>query len=321
MQTEYTPIKKSIQNISVSLILHSTAVNAIWSRDDMFTFEIEAPRFILPEHNTHRETSKNVQSSRAVPFKRTIQLIEENPWIPVHWGKNQAGMTSKEQFTGDELKQVQELFVEMRESSIHFAKRLAEFDPHKQWAARTIENWGMTKIVMSSTWSGICNLLWLRKDESAQPEFEVIASLLYDCIKESVPQKLQPGQWHLPYVKTIIDNDSIQYFDSTGESLSLSDAKKISASCCAQASYRRLNDTKEKAMEIYEKLFSGPKLHMSPTEHQATPVLSKNDDGITHYTATEGLPCSGNLKGWIQYRQLFKQNAYYVSMQDFFKQC
>ena len=89
----------------------------------------------------------------------------------------------------------------------------------------------------------------------------------------------------------------------------LETAKKVSASCCAQVSYRRLDTSIEKALEIYEKLFSGPKPHLSPVEHQATPT-SRNfyledewPEGVTHIDRNGGA-WSGNFKGWTQLRQV-----------------
>jgi hypothetical protein len=85
-------------------------------------------------------------------------------------------------------------------------------------------------------------------------------------------------------------------------------------------SYRTLNNTKEKALDIYNKLMSGNKVHASPFEHQVTPMnktgvsckgkyLNFQDDpdtwerGITHVDRN-GDFWSGNFKGFIQHRQL-----------------
>ena len=103
------------------------------------------------------------------------------------------------------------------------------------------------------------------------------------------------------------------------QEVDLETAKKISASCCAQVSYRKLDTSIEKALEIYDKLFSGAKPHLSPVEHQATPLdetcdvygLWKNqinypkswERGVTHVDR-DGNLWSGNFKGWIQQRQV-----------------
>jgi hypothetical protein len=50
------------------------------------TFEIEYPRFILAELNTHKMLSKNSASSRAIPVEKMLDMIFNNPAVPVHWG-------------------------------------------------------------------------------------------------------------------------------------------------------------------------------------------------------------------------------------------
>ena len=45
------------------------------------TFELEFPRFILPEFNTHRLFSRNAASSRAIPVKKMIEHVENNTAI------------------------------------------------------------------------------------------------------------------------------------------------------------------------------------------------------------------------------------------------
>lgn len=297
--------------ISATIIKDSIAPNG----KRMTTFEWEFHRFVLPENNTHRALSKNLQSSRAVPLKTSIQAVIDNPANPVHWGKNQPGMMSREEFTGEELELAQSLWKQAADNAVSVSNALEVLKPHKQWAARILEPFSLTKAVVSGTnWD---NFFWLRDDEEAQPEFAELAHCAHRAMNASLPTLLEVGEWHLPYVATIVSSNGLKYIDSNGEPLTLDEAKKISASCCAQISYRKLNDSKEKALEIYGKLFSGRKPHMSPTEHQATPICQTTkpfdtstwQDGVTHVDKMGGLH-SGNLKGWIQYRQTLPNNVY-----------
>ncbi len=312
--------KKQFVSVGKNGIRAKIIADSICNGKRMTTFELEFFRFILPEFNTHRALSKNLQSSRAVPLKTSIALVKENPAIPVHFGKNQPGMVSKEEFEGTELESVKALWKVALDQVISVATVLDFYKPHKQWAARILEPFTITKAVVSGTnWD---NMLWLRDDEEAQPEFQVLGSCINECFANSTPVQLQPGHWHLPYVDfTLKDNgynDIEQIFtDPNGNVLTLEEAKQISASCCAQISYRKLNDTKEKALEIFGKLFSGRKPHMSPTEHQATPVplnvkpydISTWPEGVTHVDRAGSLH-SGNLDGWIQYRQTLPNNVF-----------
>lgn len=305
-----------MQLIGKNGIKATIIADSIFNGKRMTTFELEFFRFILPELNTHRAISKNLQSSRAVPLKSSIQMVKDNPAIPVHFGKNQPGMMSREEFEEPELEAMNQLWNVALTQATSIATVMEYHKPHKQWAARILEPFMITKAVLSGTdWD---NLLWLRDDEEAQPEFQEAASLINQLLASNQPVTLPVGAWHLPFIKMIfVGNDKVEYIDSNGEVLTLEEAKKISASCCAQVSYRRLNDSKEKALEIYGKLFSGRKPHMSPTEHQATPIpLNVSPfnplswpEGVTHVDRMGGLH-SGNLSGWVQHRQTLPNNVF-----------
>lgn len=299
--------------ISAKIICDSISESGI----RMTTFEWEFHRWILAEANTHRAISKNLQSSRAIPLSKAIEMVVENMAEPTHWGKNQPGMQSKEELTGDDLKSAKKLWASTIGYLLSSVQKLSDIGAHKQWAARLLEPGVMTKGVFSGTdWD---NLLWLRNDEDAQPEFKELARCTQECLDQSVPRQLLPGEWHLPYVEVRLEDNRIIYEDSEGVLLSLEDAQKISASCCAQVSYRRLNELKSKALEIYHKLFAGRKPHMSPTEHQATPIFSTSvnvpwnpqswENGVTH-VSRDGVLHSGNLTGWVQYRQTLENNVF-----------
>ena len=84
----------------------------------------------------------------------------------------------------------------------------------------------------------------------------------------------------------------------------------ISASCCAQASFRKANASLEKAEDVYGRLIESEPVHASPVEHQA--MCFDNTyywpEGVTHRDR-RGTYWSGNLRDWIQYRQLIPNNA------------
>ncbi len=53
---------------------------------------VTLPRIILAEANTHRMLSRNSASSRAIPFKKMVRSVKENPFIPMAWQKDHSGM-------------------------------------------------------------------------------------------------------------------------------------------------------------------------------------------------------------------------------------
>ena len=54
------------------------------------------PRIILSEINTHRMLSKNTSSSRAIPFEKMLEAVQNNPFIPFAWQKYHPGMQGKD---------------------------------------------------------------------------------------------------------------------------------------------------------------------------------------------------------------------------------
>jgi hypothetical protein len=282
--------------------------DSIHNGNRMVTMEIEYPRFILAELNTHRMLSKNSASSRAIPVAKMHEQIMHSGAVPVYWGLNQPGMSAKEEAAGNVLSMAKEFWALARNDAIHHARAFSDIGIHKQITNRITEPFMMMKTVISGTeWD---NMFWLRDHEDAQPEFAELAKCMRDLMHHSQPVFLKPGEWHLPYV----DFDGDKY-TSNGVEVELDTAIKISVSCCAQVSYRKNDSSIEKAEKIFEMLNLTPgnrQAHASPTEHQATPMArSKFYDikaahtvqGVSHIDL-EGNAWSGNLRGWSQYRKI-----------------
>jgi hypothetical protein len=284
----------------------------------MTTMEIEYPRFILAELNTHRMLSKNSASSRAIPVKAMHDFIRDNPATPVSWGRNQPGMKASEELTGPESKNAIFIWNQAKEDALHWADALAhKLAVHKQIANRITEPWMTMKTVISGTeWA---NFFHLRNHADAQPEIKALAEAMTVAYTTHLPVALKPGEWHLPYITiaTYVPTGELQYFDENFNRLDLEDAKIISASCCAQVSYRKNDPGFDKAFKIYDQLINSDPAHASPVEHQATPMNIKSmckfepetwEPGVTHVSANSDL-WSGNLRGWIQHRKLIPKEA------------
>lgn len=323
-------------SISAKVIAHSHNGRG----NEIVTFELEYPRIIHSELMTHRLFSRNAASSRAIPVKTLIEMVRNEPAMPYRFGANQPGMQDKgvehdgivgAGYTGREWWSLAAL------SAARFAEELAEAGYHKQIANRLLEPFQRMKTVLTAT--ELENFWWLRVDADADPTIEALAAAMQKEYEASMPELLQPGQWHTPYVEHFhenigINSDDVWVFcgyyaeDENGDKviLDVEEAKAISASCCAQVSYRRLNSTKDKALDIYGRLLSGQKVHASPFEHQATPMQLKQEDGwhdpdvnvpqepytweegITHMDRSGAL-WSGNLKGFVQHRQLLTNHT------------
>jgi hypothetical protein len=205
-----------------------------------------------------------------------------------------------------------------KEDALHWSNALANnLAIHKQIANRLTEPWMTMKTVISGTeWA---NFFHLRNHADAQPEIKALAEAMAVAYTTHLPVKLKPGEWHLPYITiaTYVPTGELQYFDDHFNRLSLEDAKIISASCCAQVSYRKNDDSFDKALKIYRQLIESQPVHASPVEHQATPMNIDSmcrfepetwEPGVSHVSANSDL-WSGNLRGWIQHRKLIENEA------------
>lgn len=286
--------------------------DSIHDEKRIITFELEYPRFIHAELMTHRMFSRNAASSRAIPVVTMHEHIKNNPALPVHWGVNQPGMQAKEELVGVDLEYAKQLWHKAKDDALFNASQLAAVGVHKQIANRGTEAYQMMKTVVTSTeWE---NWYELRDHEDAQPEIRELAQCMLIAQQASSPMPLKMGEWHVPYVTRARCrfDASVQYFVNDKE-VSIEDARIISASCCAQVSYRKSDDGIEKARMIFDKLINSRPQHASPIEHQATPMHRRAalfdtyfkhwEPGITHMSNI-GLYGSGNFYGWIQFRQL-----------------
>lgn len=303
------------------------SINTKWER--LTTYEVEFHRYILSENNTHRQLSKNAASTRAIPILRQLELIETSPAMPVFYGKNQSGMSASEELDDISKQQCINIIDEMRLFCIAKVKELHELGLHKQHAGRYTEAWQTVKGVISGTeWD---NFYWLRDHDAAQPEIAELARKMKEAYNNSVPQLLNAGEWHLPYVKadyffddetqqsyqrfSIEDEEGNNYFITTEQAI------KVSAARCAAVSYRNEDYTLEKCLQLYERLVGDDRKHSSALEHQATPMKYQGsytdgsvdesmwEEGVSH-SDRKGNLWSGNFMGFIQHRKTIKGECY-----------
>jgi hypothetical protein len=307
-------------NISAEIVADS--ISDVVDDKRIITYVLEYPRFIHSEFMTHRSFSRNAASSRAIPVKKVIELVENTPAMPIHWGMNQAGMQAKEELTGLCLETTQFEWVSASKNAMWSATRLNTLGAHKQIVNRILEPFQMIRVVCTAT--EYDNFFYLRYHADAQPEISELARVMWEAREQSIPEELQPGEWHVPFVNTSRDAAGKRYYwnfisDTEKVEISLEDALKVSASCCAQVSYRKTDTSLEKALDIYNKLVTMKPVHASPFEHCATPMENifgedymgveiRPQKGVTH-NDIKGNGWSANFCGWIQYRQLIPSNV------------
>jgi thymidylate synthase ThyX len=249
------------------------------------TLEVRYPRFIHSEMMTHRVFSRNAASSRAIPIKKMIAAVREDPALPVYWGRNQTGMSAREEIVPDVAGLAREEWAAALADALRHAERLAakDIDLHKQLVNRLLEPFAwITVIVTATEWA---NFFTQRCHPDAQPEIKHIAEMMLAAYRASAPVPVAFGRWHLP----LIQDDERDLADEL--------LCKLSVARCARVSYLTHDGKRDldRDLELYERLLGGgANGHWSPFEHVATPALER--------TAT-----SANFVGWEQYRKRFPQ--------------
>lgn len=86
--------------------------------DELISVLCTFPRIILAEVNTHRMLSKNTSSSRAIPFKKMVEAVKQNPFIPIAWQKEHKGMQGSEYLSDFNSGLAQEEWLKARDNAI-----------------------------------------------------------------------------------------------------------------------------------------------------------------------------------------------------------
>lgn len=256
------------------------------------TFQLKYPRFIHAELMTHRMFSRNASSSRAIPVAKMIDMVRNDPAMPIHWGKNQPGMQAKEEI--QHVGHAKDLWLQAARMAAAKAEVMNQLGLHKQVVNRILEPFQHISVVLTATEYN--NWFALRDHEDAQPEIQKLAVMMREAMDASVPTLLHEGEWHLPYVS------AEEQLEVTPEI-----ARQVSAARCARTSHLKHDGTKasiEEELALCTRLFGSQPLHASPSEHQATPDTITDTDCFGAGGGWSKPELHGNLIGWIQYRKL-----------------
>lgn len=284
------------------------------------TMELNYHRFVHAEAKTHRilslddeeyeivlkqdvdlmddpMLSRNASSSRAIPVAKMIAAVHSSPAMPIHWGKNQAGMQAREELSEIEIDVVKSDWNYASKRMTEIATLMSEMDLHKQIVNRILEPFQWIKVIVTATeWD---NFFKLRLHKDAQPEMMVLAEHMKKAMDESIPVELHPGEWHLPYVDLADDP--------------ITEALKCSAARCARISFLNHDNSTpdvEKDIKLADMLLAAG--HLSPFEHIATPMDFAKDtfelaweNGVTHKDRGNNF-WSGNFRGFRMYRKILE---------------
>lgn len=290
-----------MSEIKVEVVQHTTCSEGF----EVVTFLVTFPRIILPEVLTHRAFSRNTSSSRAVPFKKLVQAVQENPFIPIGWQKHHTGMQGFEYIEDEEeIDKCRKKWLESRDKAVEQAIELHQLGVTKQLCNRILEPYAWTTMIITTTLPGLLNFFELRcskynenKDNISTAEIHIqdLANKMRSAYFESektVDLKIA-NDYHIPFLEKIWK----LYPDTT-----LEEKIKISISMCARVSYTVIEDnkllSKERHLELYDLLLK--ERHMSPFEH-----VAKVSYYLDEYKEQNEL--SRNFVGFEQYRAIVER--------------
>lgn len=258
--------------------------------ENLWTFELTYPRYIHSEFMTHRVFSRNASSSRAIPVKRMIEQVRNNPVVPPKIFMNQKGMVGETEADPVTTTAFHVLWEEAAENACKTAEMMERLGIHKQHVNRILEPFQYIKVIVTATdWY---NFFVLRLAPDAQPEMRELANAIYDEMNRyhnKAVGVLELDKEHsvvsLPY---ITDEDIKEIGKEEYHTL-----MKISAARCARVSYNNHDGSKpdiKKDLELYGHLYNSK--HMSPMEHTCI--------------RDEDYRKNANLNGWKSLRYLIE---------------
>ena len=131
--------------------------------DRLTSVLVTMPRIILSEMNTHRMLSKNTSSSRAIPFNKMVESVQDNPFIPIAWQEDHKGMQGVKYLeTGFSMQAHQEWLI-ARDYAISIATQMNKSTyVTKQLCNRLLEPFMWTTMLITGPKSGWDNFFHLR---------------------------------------------------------------------------------------------------------------------------------------------------------------
>ena len=245
------------------------------------TMKLVFPRIILAEFNTHRMFNRNSASSRAIPFKKMVKMVQEQPFIPIAWQKDHKGMQGTEYLTDQiEIDSATGKWLNCMESNVKYATSLGEQDNvTKQIRNRLLEPFMYHTVLVTATeWDnffklrnpvyeyiedGVKHTFNSKKDfieyvphakdwdnlsfllvNKGQAEIHImdLAEKMWDAMNESTPKQLEVGQWHIPFGDNIKEHLLLESFGFLTPTEIEEIKVKIAVARCARLSYETLGD-------------------------------------------------------------------------------
>jgi thymidylate synthase ThyX len=287
----------------------------------LISFEVEYPHSVHKDVMTHR-WARNFQSFRAVPPEVLLEHLRKGEYfIPEVFGHRTKGMGQHnkpvEGQDAIDQKLASQIWEEHVFETIDRAERFLGMGMAKQQINFLLQDLCFIRGIITTTMPKLENFFGLRLavnesgDPVARPEVHKIALMMYDVYEASTPQQVGVGGWHLP----LVSDDEISW---AYDNLKVSDwpgiwawLRKVSVGRCARVSYLTHDGVRdpEKDVALHDRLLKDG--HMSPFEHQGTPI-----DTLDPFSSPNMTRDTGSFGyGWTQYRKLIPGEDNYYELQ------
>ena len=112
-------------NIKAEIVAHSKRAG---SGEEIITYKLTFPRIILSEVNTYGSlSSRNTSSSRAVPFEKIVDVVKEDPFVPLAWMREHKGMQGTEYLTDPKhIEEKTNTWLAARDMAIDISRELVQ---------------------------------------------------------------------------------------------------------------------------------------------------------------------------------------------------
>lgn len=279
------------------------------------TMEVRFHRFVLAEFNTHSMFVRNSASSRAIPTKKMVEMVRNDPAMPLRWPSEQSGMQGGDSLTEKQIERAQARWLACARIAADFASVLNKMGVHKSITNRLLEPFMWhTVVVTSAFWE---NFFAQRVSPLAQREIAVPAEMMQRALHASTPVELEEGEVHAPYMDEATREEitnAYSGFDDKGTTQQI--IARVSSARCARTSYLTQDGVRDfrSDLRLYFRLKEAkPEPHWSPLAHvaipcednvQSEPLEVVGIDGTPLVLETDHLAKVGQFPGWITLRHM-----------------
>jgi hypothetical protein len=265
--------------------------------------------------------SRNSASSRAIPFKKMLEMVKENPFIPIKWMRDHKGMQGNQFFSGFKVWLFKRVWLFARTMAVIMAWTLSKMGLTKQIVNRLLEPFMWHTVIATGTeWE---NFFALRAHDQAEIHIQELAHKMLEEYNKSAPKQLVAGDWHIPFSDKLDNHErivkAIKKIENRTEVVTDFEIDitqiKIATARCARVSYLNFEgkDDYEADIRLHDNLAASG--HWSPFEHCARAMSEEEFQayGITFprekdnpgYFIDVSEGWCGNFRGFIQYRKMF----------------